>query len=216
MIERILLLALLPIGDTLFTTPTIRALRERYPRARLTALAYASAAPVLHCVPELDEVVILPIGRAWAGCSALVRTLRYLRAGRFDVALDFTTPAYKWVSFVCGIPVRTYMKFEPLWWLVPRDRARWRSTHATRHYYDCARELDLPPWETVSQRPYLVLPDAERGAAHLFLRRHSVAPHLFLRRHSVAPEPGPTGAGPLIAIHAGAAGVGGLKRWPPD
>jgi lipopolysaccharide heptosyltransferase II len=197
---RILLLALLPIGDTLFTTPTIRALRERHPRVRLTALAHARAAPVLHCVSEVDEVVVLPIGRDWAGFGPLVRTLRSLRATRFDVAINFTTPAYKWVSIVCGVPLRTYMKFEPLWWLLPRDRTRWRSTHATRHYYDCARELDLPPWETVSHVPYLVLPDAERRAAHLFLRRHGA----------------PKVQRPLVAIHAGGAGVSGLKRWPPD
>src|SRR5919202_1389215 len=199
-IGRILLLALLPIGDTLLTTPTIRALRERYPRVRITALAHASAAPVLHCVPEVDEVVVLPFGRDWAGFGPLVRTLRSLRARRFDVAITFTTPAYKWVSVVCRVPLRTYMKFEPLWWLVPRDGTRWRSTHATRHYYDCSRELDLPPWETVSHRPYLVLPDAERSAAHLFLRRHGAAKE----------------QGPLVALHAGGAGVSGLKRWPPD
>src|ERR671936_864793 len=91
-IRRILLLALLPIGDTLFTTPTIRALRERYPRARLTALAHASAAPVLRCVPELDEVAVLPVGRDWAGCGPLVRTLRSVRARRFEVVSDFTSP----------------------------------------------------------------------------------------------------------------------------
>jgi lipopolysaccharide heptosyltransferase II len=199
-IGRILLLGLLPIGDTMFTTPTIRALRERYPPARITALAHASAAPVLHCVPEVDEVVVLPFGRDWAGCGPLMRTLRSLRAQRFDVAITFTTPAYKWVSFVCRVPLRTYMKFEPLWWLVPRDRTRWRSTHATRHYYDCACELDLPPWEAVSHRPYLVLPDAERRAAHLFLHRHGA----------------PKEQGPLVALHAGGAGVSGLKRWPPD
>src|SRR5437588_3669617 len=204
-IGRILLLALLPIGDTLLTTPTIRALRERYPQVRITALAHARAAPVLQCVPELDEVVVLPIGRDWAGFGPLMRTLRSLRAKRFDVAINFTTPAYKWVSVVCGVPLRTYMKFEPLWWLVPRDRTHWRSTHATRQYYNCARELGLSPWETVSHRPYLVLPDAERGAAHL-----------FLRRHGAAPTPGPARAGPLIALHTGAAGASGLKRWPPD
>src|SRR5438067_6966692 len=206
--RRILLLALLPIGDTLFITPTIRALRERYPRTRITALAHESDAPVLRCVPELDKVVVLPVGRDGAGLGAVARTLRHLRAQRFDVAIDFTTPAYKWVSFVCGIPIRTYMKFEPLWWIVPRDRTRWRSTHATRHYYDCARELDLPPWEeeadraspdrpdggAVSHVPYLQLPDAERRAAHLFLHRHGVTPE----PGSGLSRGGPAGAGPLI------------------
>src|ERR671937_1373020 len=94
-IRRILLLALLPIGDTLFTTPTIRVLRERYPRVRITALAHARAAPVLQCVPEVDEVVVLPIGRAWAGFGPIVRTLRSLHARHFDVAINFTSPGYK-------------------------------------------------------------------------------------------------------------------------
>src|SRR5438067_13905279 len=93
--RRILLLALLPIGDTLFIAPTIQALRERYPRTRITALVHASAAPVLRSVPELDKVVVLPLGHDWAGLGALVRTLGHLRAQRFDVAIDFTTPAYK-------------------------------------------------------------------------------------------------------------------------
>src|SRR5215467_2979453 len=96
--QRILVFLLLPIGDTLFITPTIRALRKRYPQARLTALAHVSAAPVLRCVPDLDEVVVLP-----APAGPLARTLGYLRAQRFDVAIDFTSPAYKWVSIVCGI-----------------------------------------------------------------------------------------------------------------
>jgi heptosyltransferase-2 len=52
----------------------------------------------------------------------------------------------------------------------------------------------------VSHVPYLVLPDAERRAAHLFLRRHGA----------------PKEQGPLVAIHAGGAGVSGRKRWPPD
>lgn len=195
---RILLLALLPLGDTLFTTPTIRALRERYPAARLTALTHASSAPLSRCNPALDDVVVLPFRADWAGVAPLATTLRRLRARRYDAAIDFTTPAYKWVSFVAGIPTRTYMKFDPLWWLLPGEHRNWRATHATRHYYDCARELDLPPWETVDQRPRLRLPDAARHDARRFMEA----------------APGLRGSGPLVGMHIGGAGLGGLKRWP--
>jgi len=194
---RILLLALLPLGDTLFTTPTIRALRERYPAARLTALVHVSSAPLLQCVPALDDVVVLPFRADWAGAALLAATLRRLRARRYDAAIDFTTPAYKWVSVVAGIPTRTYMKFDPLWWLIPGAHRQWRATHATRHYYDCARELDLPPWDTVDQRPRLQLPASARRDARLFIESAS-----------------PRGAGPLVGLHVGGAGLGGLKRWP--
>lgn len=194
---RILLLALLPLGDTLFTTPTVRALRERYPAARLTALVHASSAPLLRCVPALDDVVVLPFRADWAGAAPLATTLRRLRARRYDAAIDFTTPAYKWISVVAGIPVRTYMKFDPLWWLIPGEHRDWRATHATRHYYDCARELDLPPWDTIDQRPRLQLPAAARRDARLFIEAASRG-----------------GAGPLVGVHVGGAGLGGLKRWP--
>jgi len=195
---RILLLALLPLGDTIFSTPTIRALRERYPAARLTALVHASSAPVLRCVPALDDVVVLSFRADWAGPALLAATLRRLRARRYDAAIDFTTPAYKWVSVVAAIPTRTYMKFDPLWWLIPGAHQQWRATHATRHYYDCARELDLPPWETVDQRPRLQLPAEARHDARLFIEA----------------APGLRGSGPLVGLHVGGAGLGVLKRWP--
>src|SRR5579883_1834488 len=97
--RRILLLALLPIGDTLFTTPTIRALRQRYPSARITALVRGANAAIMRCVPSVDDVVVLPTDGDWRGPGALLGTLRRLRAQRYDVAIDFTSPAYKWISF---------------------------------------------------------------------------------------------------------------------
>jgi lipopolysaccharide heptosyltransferase II len=195
---RILLLAFMPIGDTLLAIPMMRALRQRYPAARLTAVAHARTAPLLRYVAPLDEVVELEAAADPAGVARLLATLGALRARRFEVAVDLTSPAYKWVSIACGVPLRTYMKFEPLWWLLPHDHPWWRSVHATRHYYDCARELDLPPWSEVDHAPRLVLPPAAMDAARTFLRRHGVA-----------------SGRPVVVMHPGGAGLGGLKRWPP-
>lgn len=198
-LARILLLAILPIGDTLLVTPTMRALRERYPLAQITALVRSDTESIMRCVPAVDEVVVWPFGTDWAGVSALARVLRHLRARRYDASIDFTTPAYKWINAVGGIPLRTYMKFDPLWWIVPGGHRHWRSAHATQHFYDCARELDLPPWDAVSHVPHLELPPAERAGAEMFLRRHGVG----------------RDQRPLVGIHAGGAWLGGLKRWPP-
>jgi ADP-heptose:LPS heptosyltransferase len=197
---RILLLAMLPIGDTVFTTPTIRALRARYPHARIVALTHTAGAPVLRCVPEVDEVRVLPVMSDWAGPLKLARTLRHLRALQFDAAIDFTTPAYKWISLYCRIPVRTYMKFDLGWWLLPGQHRHWRATHATEHYYNCARELDLPAWSSVSHQPQLTLPPAARRQARTFLRARGVCP-----THQ-----------PIVAMHPGGTGLGGVKRWPAE
>lgn len=202
-VPRILLFAMLPLGDTLFITPTIRATRLRYPGARITALTKSSSAAILKCVGDLDEVFTLPVGSDWRGPLALTKLLTYLRVQRFDVAVDFTSPAYKWVSMAADIPFRTYMKFDLAWWLLPGEHRHWRFTHATRHYYDCAAELDLPPWGEVDHTPRVALPATARAEAERYLTGQGIE------------MPSERGA-PLVVVHAGGAGLDGIKRWPID
>jgi len=195
--SRILLYGFLPIGDALFTFPTIQALRDRYREAEMVMLAHGASAAIFRCVPALDEVQELPPPTVWRRAGAPVDELRMLRGQRFDVAVDFTSPAYKWISLVCGIPSRLYMKFDPLWWLLPGRHQRWRATHAAAHYYACARELDLPPWTEVSHAPRLRLPAGAHRQAQALLARGSMGQ-----------------TGPLVALHPGGAWLGGRKRWP--
>ncbi|MGH2345675.1 MAG: glycosyltransferase family 9 protein, partial [Chloroflexota bacterium] len=197
--SRILLYAFLPIGDALFILPTIHALRDRYPGAEIVALAHGASASILRCVPDIDEVQELPPPTAWWHGGAPVNELRRLRGRRFDVAIDFASPAYKWISLLFGIPSRVYMKFDPLWWLLPRRHRRWRAMHAAAHYYGCARELDLPPWAEVSHSPRLTLPADACRQARALLGRLPMAQ-----------------TDPLVALHPGGSWLGGRKRWPVE
>jgi lipopolysaccharide heptosyltransferase II len=86
---KILLVRLRLIGDVVFTTPAIGALRRRFPHAQLTYLVEPPAAPVVRHHPALDDLIIAarPRGVArWRYDAALARRLR---AARFDVAIDF-------------------------------------------------------------------------------------------------------------------------------
>jgi ADP-heptose:LPS heptosyltransferase len=56
----ILLIRLRMIGDVIFTTPAIRALRRRYPDARISYLVEDAAAPVVQGNPHLDDVLRHP------------------------------------------------------------------------------------------------------------------------------------------------------------
>lgn len=206
--QRILLLAMLPIGDTLFTLPTVRAIRNTYPRAHITMLAHSQTRTLLHSVPEVDEVVIFPTGKDWHGLRALWNALRHLRAGRYDVSVDLTSPAYKWINWVAGARRSTYMKFDPLWWIVPQTHRRWRSTSAMRHYFDCARELRLAPWEEQDSSARFVVPSVKRNDARRVLREAGVTLRRG-RRDSAQ-------ARPVVVVHPGGAGLRGLKRWPVE
>jgi ADP-heptose:LPS heptosyltransferase len=193
-----LLLALLPIGDTICMVPTVRALRARAPGALITALAFPGAAPLLRCVPEIDQVLPLRLTTDPGAVDGPRRVLQIVRARQYDVAIDFTSPVFKWIGLLAGIPARTVMKFDRLWWVIPHDHAAWRATHLTELYYHCADELDLPPWPEVDHVPRLVLPASARLAAATFLSE----------------QRSPAGNGPLVGIHAGGTWLGGLKRWP--
>jgi ADP-heptose:LPS heptosyltransferase len=89
------------------------------------------------------------------------------------------------------------MKFDRLWWLVPRRHDTWRATHAARHYYDCALELDLPDWNSFDHTPHLELPEFAYASASAFLQSRGIGVDR-----------------PLVAVHPGGAGLSGLKRWP--
>ena len=86
---QILLIRLRLIGDVVFTTPAIGAIRRRFPGARITYLVEAPAEPVVHHHPDIDEIIVLDRPRGLARLRYDVAIARRLRAGRFDLVIDF-------------------------------------------------------------------------------------------------------------------------------
>ncbi|HTS60689.1 MAG TPA: glycosyltransferase family 9 protein [Candidatus Acidoferrales bacterium] len=82
---RILVVRLGAMGDIIHALPAVAALKQSHPGARLTWLVEPKWAALLEGNPFVDRVLIL--GRGSAG--GLLETLRELRAGRFDFAVDF-------------------------------------------------------------------------------------------------------------------------------
>lgn len=79
------------VGDLVMATPSLRAIRERFPRAQITGLLKAPMAEVLSGVNWLDDLTYWPAGgsrpRRRQGFLGLAAELR---ERRFDVALLFT------------------------------------------------------------------------------------------------------------------------------
>jgi len=84
----ILLIRLRLIGDVVFTTPAMRALRRRHPGARLSYLIELQAAPVVQENPHLDEVIVAPRPDGVTQILADVRLARRLRSARHDLVID--------------------------------------------------------------------------------------------------------------------------------
>jgi lipopolysaccharide heptosyltransferase II len=83
-VERILVVRLRSIGDTVLTTPALYALKRFLPRARVDVLVEDWVAPVFDGFEYVDEVITL----ARNNTTARARLARRLRATRYDVAYN--------------------------------------------------------------------------------------------------------------------------------
>ena len=93
----ILIIRLSAIGDVVMASPLIRALRDKYPEARIAWLAQPEAMPLLAANPRLDEVLVWPRqewSRLWREkhyfqlLGAVRAFRRELRTHGFDLVLD--------------------------------------------------------------------------------------------------------------------------------
>ncbi|MBI5236464.1 MAG: glycosyltransferase family 9 protein [Deltaproteobacteria bacterium] len=81
-VKNILVVSSTAIGDTLLSTPAIRAVRRRYPSARIVALFNADNAALFDNSPYLDRVVLYH-----GGYKRFFATIRELKPFNFDLAL---------------------------------------------------------------------------------------------------------------------------------
>ncbi len=86
--ERIALFLPNWIGDVVMATPAIRAVRRRFPAARLAAVCKPYVTALLDGSPWFDEIVLYDKGGPWPQRSLAVA--RRLRRERFDAAALFT------------------------------------------------------------------------------------------------------------------------------
>ena len=55
---KILLVRLREIGDVVFTTPAVRAVRRRFPDAHIAYLVEPAASAILQSNPNIDELIV--------------------------------------------------------------------------------------------------------------------------------------------------------------
>ena len=95
--KNILIIRLSAIGDVVFASPLIQALRRTYPEAKISWLVESAAAPLLRQNKALNEVIVWPKGewkQLWRERKFLTlwrayqRFKKEFRARQFDTVLD--------------------------------------------------------------------------------------------------------------------------------
>jgi len=97
-VQQLVILCLSPLGDTIFAIPALRALRGKFPQARIVVLASPVAAQVLKHNPWRFEIRIAR--EKWE----LIKLLAQIRKEKFDMALSLSQLGGFFTRF-CGTPI---------------------------------------------------------------------------------------------------------------
>ena len=187
-IQRILILRMGPLGETILTTPVIRALRARFPKAYIAYMVAPDREELVSANPNLDEVITYEIS-----VPKLVYGIMK-RAFHMAVVLQ---PTFRLVlhTLLARIPFR--VGFETnccsgrlLHVAVPNNTAQ----HETSRYLDVVRGIGVQP---DSSEPEMFLDDAAQRWADDFLGNCGIDPNR-----------------PLIGLNPGTGSVS--RRWQKE
>lgn len=198
--RRILVVKLAALGDTVLLVPALRALRERFPGARIEMVCTAVNAPLAEELGAwIDELHRLEPGRAVRQPSHLLRFAAELRRRRFDVAVDFEqwTHVAAVLLRLAGVPARIGFRTPaPLRHrLYTETRPRRTGSHEAANFLRLLEPLGI---RDASPRPEL-----------------PVRPEVLEEVRSRLAAAGWDGLAPLVVVHPGC-GHAHPRAWPLD
>lgn len=197
--ERILLVKFWGLGNLVLLLPVFRALRRRYPGARIEFLTLRRNRELLEGVEDIDRLHLVGDGNLFSVAWSYLAALRRVRSFRPDLVVDFEqfARASAVFAFLSGAP-QTVGLDTP-------GQGRGRMYHA-RVPYDDGRHtaetfLDLARAAGARQDRYEPLPPplfaADREAAAALLREAGA------------------GEGPVFVLHPGSGDNFLGRRWDP-
>lgn len=207
--RRLLVVKLADIGDALTATPALRALRQTYPAAHVTALVTPNGAPALQGSPFVDELLLFPKARFDSPAAALrPRLVAYalgfgsgLRRRAFDWVLLLHHLTTRWgaakyaaLCLASGAPRRAGLDNGRGGFLT--DRVPDLGFGAYHEVEYALRVAGLAGASTTDTRLDLPLTDEDERAAEALL--------------------GDWASSRPVAIHAGTGAFGPGRRWYPE
>lgn len=182
------------LGDVIFSSPIFKALKEKYPQARLSCLAVPRVKEILESIPYIDEVIIFdeegkhsnPLGK-WQLIAALHKK-------QFDIVfLLHRSWTRAFMMFLAGIPQRVgYDTKERGIFLTQKVEAKPEPLHRSDYYLNVIKSYGV---EVKDQKTFLKVSNESLQEVEQILKSKGVEPK-----------------DPIVVIHPG--GNWDLKRWP--
>ncbi|MFH1146438.1 MAG: glycosyltransferase family 9 protein [Pseudomonadota bacterium] len=182
-IKKILIIQLGDIGDVVWVTPTIWAVKAAFPSAQVSVLLCHGFRGILENDPSLAKVFEIPAGRKnmFESLKEQVGFLRRLRQERFDMTIDLRAGDRGAInSYLTGAPVRVavlYREGVPFWrnhlftHLVDPPESSVKVRGAAEQSLRIVRELGIEAKDTV---PHLWVSEGNKTRALKILEQHEL------------------------------------------
>lgn len=172
--KRILIVNVNWIGDVIFSTPFIKAIRDAYPDGYIACLLHPRCAQILKGSPRIDEIIIYDEEGQHKGIIGKLILILYLRKIHFDMAFilhrSFTRAL---LTFLAGIKERIGYPTKNRGPLLTRTIGLpEEEVHKVEYFLGLARGSGIKVHETSYE---FFVQDADRQSVEKFLKRHSVA-----------------------------------------
>lgn len=197
------------IGDVLFTTPLIRAIKENYPDSFIGYWCNERIQRLFKNDTQVNKVFPLSRGdikkiynnSKWAGLKKGWDLYRSLKKEKFDVSMDFSLDhRYAWVSQVCGIKRRIGFNYKNRGRFLTEkiDIIGYQAKHVVEYYLELLKFFNI---ETKNKNLYLFTDPKSR------VRSKAIFKHAGILDSDL-----------VIGIAPGAGGSWGkdayFKHWP--
>jgi len=155
-LKRFLIINPFGIGDVLFTTPVIRAIKDNYPESFVGYWCNERVGEVLKNNPEIDTVFALSRGdlkkiferSLFEGIGKLFKLILDIKKSRFDISLDFSLDhRYSLISKFAGIRSRYGMDYKKRGRFLTHKIGieGYRSKHVVEYYLELLKSSGLKP-----------------------------------------------------------------------
>lgn len=194
--KRILIVNVNWIGDTLFATPLMRALRDNLPDAYIAVLTHPRCHQILEGNPNINEVILYNDRYLLRRLPTKFSLISLIRSKEFDTSFILRRSLSRtMLMFLCKIPQRIgYDNRKSGFLLTKRVKMPAKNLHRVEYFLDLARSVGIEP---KSANYEFFVSDKDRDKADEILQREGLK-----------------GKESFIAINAG--GNWDLKRWPVE
>lgn len=180
--RRILIVNPFGIGDVLFSTPLLSAIRQAFPRSRIGYLCNRRTEQILQNHPSLDELFIYEKDEVvrlwrtsrWRACWQVGGLLCRIRAAGFDLVIDLSLgERYGFILKLLGVPRRVGFNYRRRGRFLTESLAidGYRDAHVVEYYHWLLRFLGI---RVIRPALHVVVSEADREWAQEWLRRHGL------------------------------------------